>query len=598
MSLRGTRGGPKLAERTHSRPSSRSATASARRTWQVREVSSRGISSVGALQKSLLRTREVPQATHFFTPDFNRDTHDPLLLSDITVARDRIFAAIAKKEHVLVYGDYDADGISSTALLVSVLTQLGARVTPFLPHRIEHGYGLHGGVLSDVAADIDLLIAVDCGIANATEIEFLRRKKVDTIVVDHHALPTTLPPALAILHPRHPQQLYPFAWLCGAGLSWKLAQALLRDPRAALAQKSSIEDMEKWLLDLAVIGTVADVVPLQGENRAITHFGLEVLKRTQRPGLRSLLLRARCVLSQLSARDLAFQLIPKLNAAGRMDHPQPALDLLLAETSERAEELLTGLESLNNRRRTLSRRVVDEAEAQLLRQDAPVLVVAGATWPAGVVGLAAAKLAERFGRPAIVVGQAGDKMVGSARSPEGSNVLEILTAATEYLERLGGHAHAAGFTVRGGQLENFKAAVTIAGQSRATPEHAGLTHTADAIVDPALLKRQTVDMLRTFAPFGEGNEEPRFVIRDLELAAWRIVGRDGKHAKCSFTHEAGLIDGIAFGLAPQMREEIASQRGAVDVLCALEENEFRGRTMLQLDIHDIAPAGKVSIMQA
>lgn len=563
------------------------------RSWRIHDRNSPVHTTLEAVKKSLLRLRGISTPENFFAPSFERDIHDPMKLSDMAVAKDRIFSAIKKQEHILIYGDYDADGVSSTAILMTVLTRLGARVTPFLPHRIEQGYGLNEKVLRGLAGEIDLLIAVDCGITNGAEIEMLRKKNVATIVVDHHSLPDTLPPASAILHPRHPQQPYPFAWLCGAGLSWKLAQALYQDRRSGAAVKT--EEAEKWLLDLALLGTVADVVPLLDENRAIVHFGLEVLKRTQRAGLRNLLLRSRASLTHLSARDVAFNIVPRLNAAGRMDHAQSALDLLLADNEGNAEEAGAVLESLNNRRRTLSRRVVEEAEAQLQDTTGAVLFAVSHDWPAGVVGLAAARLAERYGRPAVVVGQSGEVQVGSARSGEGSNLIELLTAAGEHLEKVGGHAHAAGFTVKAGQANEFKAALEQAALRQQVDAVEVVAHSADVLLSPDLLQRQTVDMLRQFAPFGEGNEQPLFVIRDLPLANWRVVGREGTHVKCSFTHEDSVLDGIAFGLASQMQEELAGQRETVDVLCGIEENEFRGRTTLQLAIQDIAPAGKVSI---
>jgi single-stranded-DNA-specific exonuclease len=348
--------------------------------WQVRTPSRRVISSEQALKKELLRQRGVDPGTvtSFFHPLYERDIHNPLLLADMQIAVDRIYQAINKGQRIIIYGDYDADGISSTAIITSTLLKLGAKVTPYLPHRTQEGYGLNAEVLKSITPEMDLLITMDCGITHYREIQALNIKGIDSIIVDHHTVPKKLPPAAAIVHPNLPNSNYPSKNLCAAGLAWKLSAALLAQHTA------SDEDDEKWLLDLAMLGTVADMVPLIGENRAITIFGLEVLRRTPRPGLRALVAQATRESQPLTATDIAFRVIPKINAAGRMDHPQPALELLLTTNEDRAQELAAQITSYNNQRQTVSKKILLEAENQA-DLEAPVLFAYNANWHAGVI---------------------------------------------------------------------------------------------------------------------------------------------------------------------------------------------------------------------
>lgn len=506
-----------------------------KRIWQVGRGGVTPPQTASALQRLLLRQRGIAEAAqeHFFAPLYERDIHDPLTLSDMPVAVDRLFAAIGKHERILVYGDYDADGITSTAILVSVLRDLGADVTPYLPHRAE-GYGLNQSVLENLAPDIDLLITVDCGISNAAEVAWLKKKKIDTIIVDHHTIPATLPPAAAIVHPRHPKQMYSCQWLCGAGLAWKVAQALVRDSRSRIKDA----DYEKWLLDLALVGTVADCVPLLDENRAIVRFGLEVLKRTKRVGLRAMVQTMRLQGSSLTAEDVAFRIVPRLNAAGRMDHAQPALELLLAQDADRADELLRQLNAANQLRQTWSRRIIREAEALVAGSSEPFILVENQEWPAGVVGLVAGRLSEKFNRPAIVIGSNGHQAVGSARSPAATNVLELLQTGEQHLLKLGGHAHAAGFTVQPGALPDFHAALRQAVAEQA-PQSTAKMERADSIISEALIAQETIDALHHLEPFGEGNKEPVFILRAFPLLSWRPIGKELQHAKFIFLHGGG-----------------------------------------------------------
>ena len=563
-----------------------------KKIWHVSAGGLQNISSLPALEDFLCQQRQVIKGSgeSFFAPVYERDIHDPHLLHGMGEAVDRMYYAIEHGERILVYGDYDVDGISSTAIVASILQELGAKVIPYLPHRMDDGYSLNRGVLEQLRDEFDLLITVDCGVSNIEEIAWLKEQGKDSIIVDHHEMRNTLPAARAILHPRHPEGKYPWPHLSGAGVSFKLAQGLLRDKRSVHAGNG---DREKWLLDLALLGTVGDVMPLLGENRAIVRFGLQVVRLARRPGIRALIDAARLSSASLTVEDLAFRAIPLINAAGRIDHPQAALDVLLAVDDKRAQEAAMKLVVLNQQRQSITRRIVREA-AMHIDPASPIIFAANFDWPAGIVGLVAGQLAGKLKKPAFIIGGNGQHGVGSARTANGINILQGLRTAEQHALKLGGHAQAAGFSVDQSKLtafrealeEYFAAGVKDAGQ---TPHGY-----ADAHVHTKLLEWETISMLQKFEPFGEANPKPKFLLRDLAVVDQRPVGKEGKHIKLRLRHDAGHVEAIGFGLA----QEAASIKDRADLIGCLEVNEFRGNASLQLSIKDIAAAGEVDIREA
>lgn len=555
--------------------------------WQVGAGGSRAIDNLEELERVLLHQRQVDwgQRQSFFSPTIQRDAHDPLALYGMEAAVERLQRAVSAGERILVWGDYDTDGICATAILVSVLRQLGAQVTPYLPDRAD-GYGLNGDVLRHLRSDFDLLVTVDCGVSDGEEILWLKSQGIDVIVVDHHAIPEQLPPALAVLHPRHPEGAYDCPHLSGAGVSWKLAQGLLRHPQSGVA---NAREAELWLLDLATLGTVGDMVPLLGENRAIVTDGLHVLRHTRRVGLQQLV-QAQRRSSDFDTEHISWRLVPLLNAAGRMDHPLPALELLLTNDEARAAELLTQLQRYQQERRKVSARVLAEATAQCEERDDACIFVASEQWPAGVVGLVASRLSEAFDRPAFVVGHNGKHAVGSVRSRGSANVLELMHAGKKYLTASGGHPQAAGFSLPFDQVPALRQAIVSAGETVRPP---ATMVQADAVVAEELLTSNTVTLTRKFAPFGAANAKPQFVSRNLRLVSARAIGKSGQHAKFSFDANGSLLDGIGFGLADTLQR----LKSAVDVFGALEFNQYRGRTMLQLQVQAIVPAGAARIVE-
>ncbi len=560
------------------------------KVWQLLPGGLCLVESTAALEQLLCRQNGIKDelTEHFFSPRYDEHVHDPELLSGVTAAVAEIYDTIAKNGRILVYGDYDVDGISATAIAVSALQDAGANVVPYLPHRVEDGYGISRKILESAIEEFDLLISVDCGIGNKEEIDWLVARGKKAIIVDHHALPATLPPAI-IVHPAHPAGSYPWPELCGAAVTWKLAQALLRDERSPHANNP---DREKWLLDLALLGTVGDVMPLQGENRLIARFGLEVLRRTKRPGLRALMDLARLSAGTINIEDVSYRLVPLLNAAGRMDHPQLALDLLLAKSAARAGTFAQRLLSLNKARQILTRRIVQEAEAQV-DVSASIVFASNLAWPAGVVGLVAGQLARKFARPAVVVGGNGKHAVGSARSVAGLNILAGLKFGREYMLRFGGHAQAAGFSIEETKLSPFRKALETYYQKINQRGPDASAKQANAVLSETLLNWDTVRLIEKFEPFGHGNPKPGFVIKHLPVLESRLVGKSQQHVKFTFAAGSGELDGIGFGLA----KEAAKVKREADVLGSLDLDHFRGRPKLQLRIADVAQAGSVTISE-
>jgi single-stranded-DNA-specific exonuclease len=534
----------------------------------------------------LLNNRGVSpeDAEHFFAPSYIRDIHNPYELGDMQKAVDRVYVAVKNKQRIMVYGDYDADGITSTAIMLDVLESIGAHAVPYLPHRYDDGYGLNGDVLKQAQNEFDVLITVDCGIGNGAVVSMLQEFGKDVIIVDHHELPEEMPPAYAILHPRHPNYKYPFEHLCGAGTSFKFAQALLRHEDSPHIKDP---DKEKWLLDLAMIGTIADVMPLLGENRAIVAFGKQILMRTKRNGLLALLKQARIDASVITAQDIAFRIIPLINAAGRIGHPQSALNALLAKTPEQAQVAVKELISLNNKRRSMTKDIMADALTHV-DESLPFIFAVNATWHAGIVGLVAGRLSSQFGKPAFVLGglpveRKAKHVVGSARGAGTINVMHALETVRHHTTKLGGHAGAAGFSVLHESVESMKIGLVeyfSSSKDAAQPEHL----IADAVISEELVSWDTVRALQKFEPFGEANTEPVFVLKNVRAYNARQIGASKDHLKMTVSVGDSDVEAIGFGLG----EKLLLTEKPLNILAKIGINEYKGRQSLELRLVDIS----------
>lgn len=537
------------------------------KTWKLRTERSADESLWAALSKA----RGIQDPGQFFSSATASDLHDPFLFADMQRAVDRLQKAIHARERVVVYGDYDVDGLSGAALLIHTLRMLGAELSYRIPHRREDGYGLHQKYVEELAREgVGVLITVDLGISCKKEVASAQEKGIDVIITDHHAIPKELPKAFATLHPKL-DSAYPFHDLSGSGVAFKLASALL------IATKN--EDWIPALTDLASLGTVADCVPLIGENRSLVKLGLEQMKQTKWEGLRLILQNAGSWGKELSTQTIGFQIGPRLNASGRLDSPYWGLQALIA-SAESAPEKCMKLEALNRERQDMMGKIMEEAEAALNLEE-PLLMVAG-PWSSGVVGLVAGRLQEKYGKPTFVLEDRGETLVGSARSLPGFHCVDALKTVEDLLDAFGGHEQAAGFHLK---KENY------ASMRSKLMHHAQLAFAQSPLqrnlyIDLPLTKEDlslsSLERIANFAPFGVANETPLFILENVAIVSTTPVGRDKKHLKFE-----GTVDGTSFeGIAFQFAQHEAALREAKQLVIHLEKNEWMDRTTLQLRLVD------------
>jgi single-stranded-DNA-specific exonuclease len=508
--------------------------------------------------------------------------HKPDTLPDIKPATDRIAAAVAGNERICIHGDYDVDGITGTVLLVTVLRRRGADVVYYLPHRENEGYGLSvTGVEFCREQGVNLLITTDCGSTDHDAVNAANAAGIDVIITDHHETPAELPAAIALVNPKRPDSQYPFADLAGVGVAFKLAWSILNRldrPREELT----------GLLDLVGLGTIADVVPMLGENRILARLGLSAIRDTSRPGLRALLTRNRITNRPVSGYDVGFVIGPRLNAAGRVGHANSAAELLLSDDPATTERLVGELETFNRDRRTIERRVVEEAAALVERHGyhrQRVIVVAHDNWPAGVLGLVASRLADRYWRPSLVIGLTSDIAKGSGRSITGFNLYESLAAGARHLAGFGGHRQACGLTVEPDRIADFRAAVNRYADELPA-ELFERTLNVDAVVSLAELDPDFLRFLARMEPFGPGNRRPVFAALGLEVVGYpRRVGRN--HLKLRVRGDNASFDAIAWERSADLPQVEPGRPGALDICFTIDRRVWQGRTRTSLTLRDL-----------
>ncbi len=525
----------------------------------------------------------VDQARSFIEAEPTFDP-SPWGMTGIGLAVERILFSLDHAEPIAVYGDYDVDGVTATALLVQTLKALGGDVRGYIPNRFDEGYGLNPEALSNLKADgINLVITVDCGIRSPAEAAHAKSIGLDLIITDHHQ-PSEgpLPIALAVINPKQPGDVYPDKDLAGVGLAYKLAQALLE------RRPSDILNPEA-LLDLVALGTVADLAPLVGENRSLVRKGLLHLRSTRRQGLFSLANMAQLAINRTTATSIGFILGPRLNAAGRLDSALAAFELLVTEDVMRAGQLAQQLDNQNRERQVLTHKIQERAE-QLVREEDQsgwLLFAVHRDFNAGVVGLAASRLAETYYRPAVV-GQVGDDTTRcSCRSIPEFHITQALDRCADLLVRHGGHAAAAGFTVRNENLEALKERLTSIAAEELGGQELRPVINADMEIPLAELKPGLLQLLDLLQPTGYGNPEAVFVTRNVKVLNSRAVGADGKHLKLTVTDGKVSFDAIGFRLG-DLQPDLPAR---VDLIYTFETNEFNGRTTLQLNLKDVRPSG-------
>lgn len=533
-----------------------------------------------------VRGRNTPDAAKSFLRPLLASLHDPGRLRDAEAAARRLARAVEGREKVVVHGDYDVDGISGAALLALWIRALGGRAEAIVPDRLRHGYDLsRAGVERAAARGASVLATVDCGIVALEPARLAAEAGMDVIVTDHHAPGPRLPAALAVVNPNRPECSYPNKELCGAGVAFKVGQLLAR----TLGRPPG----ESWeYLDLVALATIADQVPLRGENRILARYGLRALARTGRPGLRALMERAKVEPGgEVEAWVVAFGLGPRINAAGRVGDAETALRLLLAPEPGEARRLAGVLEANNAERREVEGRITDEAFAALAsvydpRRDRAV-VLAGDGWHPGVIGIVASRVAERIHRPAVVIALDGDVGRGSARSIPPFDLHGAISACAGHLDRFGGHRQAAGLDIRRDRVDAFREAFQAVARERLGSAEPRPTLDVDLDVG---LEEVTLDLgryTRYAGPYGRGNPEPVFMARGVRLAAPPRTLKGG-HLKFRMVRDGTGLDAIGFRLADRLPPETLGS-GPVDVAFNLLENTFRGRTAIEAKVVDVRP---------
>ncbi len=520
------------------------------------------------------------QARAFLYPSLEQ-LHSPWLMLGIKEAVDRLFKALEQGEKIVIHGDYDADGIAASVILVETLRGLGATIDYYLPSRFEEGYGLHVQSLKKIIEDnAALVVTVDCGINAVEEVSYAAANGLDVIITDHHQPLNNLQGAVSVINPRQENCPYPFKELAGAGIAFKLASAVVEKAGGSFPDH---------LFDLAALGTAADVVPLLGENRVIVFSGLEVLRRQQRVGFRALIDAVSLNEEHLSSTALSFVLAPAINAAGRMGEALPAANLLLENDALKAEILAAQLHQANLLRRSTEQKIMleaDEAAANLLaEEDYKVITLAGENWHHGVIGIVASRLVEKYNRPVCLVALEGDQGRGSARSIPGFDITAALSECSEILERFGGHGQAAGFTIRTGYIGELRECLNRYALLKLDDSHLTPRLYIEAEIEPSEIQLNLTTQLEKLQPFGMANPVPLFGSRQWMVQSWRLVGGGQKHLKLNLKKDGRTLEPIIFSGA--FLDQHLEKGRCVDILLKLKNGFYRDKKTLEAEVKDL-----------
>lgn len=519
-------------------------------TWEILPRTERDLIS------QLLKNRKISDPDKFFRPQIT-DLTDPLRLDGVKEARDRIKKAVDSQEKIVIYGDYDVDGVTATAVLWEAVDKLGGKVLPYIPDRFTEGYGINSEAIKKLASDgTKLIISVDSGVRSYEEISLAKKLGVDFIITDHHVLPEKLPPALAIVHTTE---------LAGVGVSYKLAQTLIDKPA----------------LELVALGTIADIVPLTGENRILAKFGLEELRKTTRPGLLAIYEEAGIDRRSIGSYEVGFIIDPRLNAMGRLEHALDSLRALLTRDPVRARELAKKLGATNEERRRRTLTMLEHARESIRDgRKEKIWVVSHESYEQGIIGLIAGRLAEEWYRPVIAIAEGKELSKGSARSIAAFNVVEAIESAKDLLVSYGGHPQAAGFTIQTKNITKFRRALQEYIENKVSEEDLKRRIVVDAEVDTKDLTFDLARKIEEFAPFGPANPTPTLVVRNLLVGQMRLLS-ENKHLRVNL----GPIEAIGFGMGERGSEIRPGM--VVDAAFNLEINSWQDRERLQLKLKDL-----------
>ena len=523
---------------------------------------------------------DVSQLDSFIAADQGLSA-DPSLLPGMHQAVARIFQALLSGEKIAVYGDFDTDGITATALMVHGLSILQGNVTAYIPHRQSEGYGLNITALENLRQQgASLVITVDCGISSLSEVKRAKRKGLDIVITDHHTPPEIVPPADAIVDPRLPDSHYPFSELAGVGVAFKLLQALF--------QGIGQEEKLNGLTDLVALGTVADMMPLLGENRYLVKEGLKILNSSPRPGLREIIAQSGINSTNINAQTISWNIAPRLNAAGRMEHAMGGYRLLMTESPLEAKELAAWLEQKNAERQRLTTKALAKAKEQVSTQaDRAMLIASDDDYPIGIIGLVAGRLCDEFYRPAIAIRTGKETSTGSCRSIPEFNIIQALTRCKNLFTHFGGHSQAAGFSLLTRNLPQLQEALLNMASTQLEGFDLRPKLDIDAEVMLAELGGNTFPTMQKLAPFGQGNPEPVFLSRRVEVVDYRTMGNNGEHLRLKLKQHGNVWDGVGFRLSHYLPETPPP----LDIAYNLELDSWGGEERLRLNILDFVPSG-------
>ncbi|MBI1996059.1 MAG: single-stranded-DNA-specific exonuclease RecJ [Deltaproteobacteria bacterium] len=532
---------------------------------------------------------DADSARRYLSSSLRSDLPSPFEMAGMEAAVQRIVRAVKNKELIGIWGDYDVDGTTGAAVLVSFLREIGAAPVYHVPHRIEEGYGLNVEGLKRLReSGVDLVVTVDCGISNASEVDAARAFALDIVVVDHHQPPDELPPAIAVINPHRRDCSFPDKGLCAAGLAFYLVIALRAKLREAGWFAGGDDPDVRRYLDIVTLGTIADMVPLKGVNRTLIRRGLAELAGSTRPGIVALKQVARIQAGEVSAGQVGFQLGPRINAAGRVDYGIKVVELLTTDSTEVALRIAQELDEHNRERRAIEAEVLEHALAQAKARvngaDRFSLVLSGEGWHPGVLGIVASRIVERFHRPTVVIGFNDGAGKGSARSIRGFHMVEGLRRCAGYLEKFGGHEYAGGLSIKGEKIEPFAAAFEGVARECLTPQDLLPPLEVDAQLTLEEIGFPLLREIESLKPFGIGNPEPLFMTRKLEVCERKSFSAG---ARFRFRRDGRVIGGVAFGVG----EDFPAKAGTkIDVVYRLSENEWNGNSTVEMKIADARPS--------
>ena len=554
--------------------------------WQIYQTNEQKVEEIAKkyeinkLLATILVNRDITEKQtieKFLNPKRN-DFYDPYLMPDMEIAVERIIKAIEKNEKILIYGDYDVDGITSVTVLKSFLEERGITISEYIPNRLKEGYGLNKKAIEEIAKQgIQLMITVDCGISAVEEVEYANKLGIETIITDHHEPGNELPKALAVVDAKRKDNTYPFRNLAGVGVVFKLIQAI--GTRLKLDEKKYLK-----YLDIVCIGTISDIVPLVDENRVIVKLGLKLVKQTKNLGLREIIKSSGY--NQIDSNTISFGVAPRINACGRMGHQEEALKLFLEKEEKEVNQLTQKLNEYNKIRQETEKNIYNEAVEEIEKEklyNKNTIVIMKKNWHHGVIGIVASKITELYFKPSILLCEEEENAKGSGRSIPGFDLYEALTNCKEHIDRFGGHSMAIGINIKKDDFEKFRNKIENIAEEKNIREIVPILK-VDAQIYLDDINKEMVGSLKELEPYGEANKMPIFVFRNLKIDSIRALS-EGKHLKLTLKDNKNIVNAIGFNLGELANEYRIGDK--VDVAGNLEINTFNGVENIQINIKDI-----------